>query len=60
METFSALLALWAGPVHSRHKGQRRGALMFSFICAWINGWVNNFEAANLSRRRAHYVANVK
>ena len=24
------------------HKGQWRGALMFSFICAWINVWVNN------------------
>ena len=24
------------------HKGQWRGALMFSFICAWINDWVNN------------------
>ena len=29
-------------PVHSTHKGQWRGALMFSLICAWINGWVNN------------------
>ena len=25
-----------------RTKGQWRGALMFSLICAWINGWVNN------------------
>ena len=25
-------------PVHSPHKGQWRGALMFSLICAWING----------------------
>ena len=29
-------------PVNSPHKGQRRGALMFSLIWAWINGWVNN------------------
>ena len=28
-------------PVNSPHKGQRRWALMFSLICAWINGWVN-------------------
>ena len=28
--------------VNSPHKGQWRGALMFSLICAWINGWVNN------------------
>ena len=28
---------------------------MFSMICAWINGWVNNREAGDLRRRRAHY-----
>ena len=27
------------------HKGQWRGALMVSLICARINGWVNNGEA---------------
>ena len=37
------------------HKGQWRGALMFSLICAGINGWVNNREAGNLRRHRAHY-----
>ena len=37
------------------HKGQWRGALMFSLICAWINGWVNNGEAADLRRLSAHY-----
>ena len=26
-------------PVNSPHKGQWRGALMFSLICAWINDW---------------------
>ena len=31
------------------------GALMFSLICAWINGWVNNREADDLRRHRAHY-----
>ena len=41
-------------PVNSPHKGQWRGALMFSFICAWINGWVNNCEAGGLRRHRAH------
>ena len=30
-------------------------ALMFSLICAWINGWVNNREAGDLRRLRAHY-----
>ena len=24
------------------HKGQWRGAIMFSFICAWINRWVKS------------------
>ena len=36
-------------------KGQWRGALIFSLICAWINAWVNNREAGNLRRHRAHY-----
>ena len=42
-------------PVNSPHKGQRRVALMFSLICVWINGWVNNREAGDLRRYRAHY-----
>ena len=42
-------------PVNSPHKGQWRGALMFSFICVWINAWVNNREAGDLRRYRAHY-----
>ena len=49
METFSASLAICAGirrsPVNSPHRGQWRGAVMFSLICVWINGWVNNREA---------------
>ena len=42
-------------PVNSPHKGQWRGALMFSFICVWINDWVNNGEAGDLRRYRIHY-----
>ena len=42
-------------PVNSPHKGQWRGALMFSLICARINGWVNNREAGDLRRHRAHH-----
>ena len=42
-------------PVNSPHKGQWRGALMFSLICAWINGWVSNREAGDLRRHRTHY-----
>ena len=45
-------------PVNSPHKGQWRGALMFSLI--WINGSVNNGEAGDLRRRRAHYDVTVK
>ena len=39
----------------SPHKGQWRGALMFSLICAWINGRVNNGEIGDLRRHRTHY-----
>ena len=42
-------------PVNSPHKRQWRGALMFSLICAWINSWVNNREAGDLRRHRAHH-----
>ena len=45
--------------VNSPHRGQWRGALMFSLICAWINGWVNNREAGHLRRYRAHYYITV-
>ena len=41
--------------MNSSHKGQWRGALMFSLICVWINGWVNKREAGDLRRHRAHY-----
>ena len=42
-------------PVNSPHKGQRRGALMFSLICTWIMGLVNNRKTGDLRRRRAYY-----
>ena len=29
-------------PVNSSHKGQCRGALMFSLLCAWMSAWANN------------------
>ena len=50
-------LVLWIHwwPVNSPHKGQWHGALMFSLICAWINGWANNRVAGYLRRHRAHY-----
>ena len=59
METLSALLAICAGnsPVtgESPHKGQWRGALMFSFICVWINSLVKNRDAGDLRRFCAYY-----
>ena len=36
------------------HKGQWRGALLFSLIHAWVNGWVNHREAGDSRRHRAH------
>ena len=42
-------------PKNSPHKGQWRGDLMFSLICVWIHGWVNNREAGDLRRYRAHH-----
>ena len=47
-------------PVNSPHKGQWRGVLMLSLICARINGWVNNREAGDLRRHRVHYDVIVK
>ena len=59
MEIFSALLALSAenSPVTGEfpHKGQWRGALVFSLICAWTNGWVNDRDAGDMIRHRAYY-----
>ena len=59
METLSRCLPfVWGirrSPLNSPHKGQWRGALMFSLICAWINGCVKNREAGDLRRHRAHY-----
>ena len=58
---FSALLAICAGnsPVPGEFPTQRpvtvRAALVFSLICARINGWVNHGEAGDLRRNRAHY-----
>ena len=61
MEICSALLTLCAG-IHrslvnspNPGKGQWRGALMFSWICAWPNGWVKNQDSGDLRRCRAHY-----
>ena len=41
-------------PVNYPHKGQWRGALIFSLISAWTNGWVNKRDVGDLRRHRAH------
>ena len=59
METFSALLAIYAGNsmVTGEFSTQRPVTRSFdvSLICAWINDWVNNRETGDLRRHRAHY-----
>ena len=42
-------------PVNSPHKSQWRGALMYSLICAWTNGWVKNRGTGDMRRHRAYY-----
>ena len=41
--------------MNSLHKSQWGRVLVFSLICTWINCWVNNREAGDLRRHRAHY-----
>ena len=36
-------------------KGQWRAALVFSLICAWTMGWINNRNASDLKHHHAHY-----
>ena len=58
-ETFSALLVNCVGnsQVKAEFPSQRPVTRNFdvSLICAWINGSVNNREAGDLRRHRAHY-----
>ena len=58
----SALLTFCAGnspcvTVNYPHKSQWRGAFIYIYILSapWITGWVNNREAGDLRRHRAHY-----
>ena len=41
-------------PVNCLHKGQWRGALLFSDL-RWINSWVNNHDPGDLRHHRADY-----
>ena len=56
MDTFSALLAICAGnsPVNGEFPEQRPVTQSFDIFFE-INGWVNNGEAGDLRRHRAHY-----
>ena len=42
-------------PINSPHKGKWLGALMFSLIYAWANGWFNTRDASDLNRHRTYY-----
>ena len=53
------LRGIHRSPVNSPHKGQWRGALLFSLICVGMNGWVNNREAGDLRHYRAHYAVTI-
>ena len=62
METFSTLLALCAGnsPVTGEFPAQMPvtpslDVWCYLLICIWTNGWVNNRDAGDLRRYRAHY-----
>ena len=39
---------------NSLYKGQWGGALIFSLICAWTNGWANDWDAGDLRWHRTH------
>ena len=43
----------------TRTKASDAEFLIFSLIGAWIHGWLNNREAGDLGRCRAHYDVNV-
>ena len=52
---WSFVRGIHRSPVNSPDKGQWRGALMFSFFCAWTNSWVKKRDASDFRRHRAHY-----
>ena len=52
---WSSVRGIHRSPVNSPHKGQWCRALMFSLICTWTSGWVNNRNACDLRRHRIHY-----
>ena len=57
MEPLSALLAICVGnsPVTGEFPTQRPVTRSFDVSLIWLNAWVNNHEAGDLRRHRAHY-----
>ena len=55
METFSALLAIWAGNPRTKASDAELRCFLWS-----IKGWVNNRDAGDLRRYRAHCDVTVK
>ena len=53
--TVPLLRGIHRSPVNSPHKGQWRGALMFSMICSWTIDRINTRDAGDLRRHRTHY-----
>ena len=47
---WSFVRGIHRSPVDYLHKGQLRGALLFSLICAWRNGSANTRDAGDLRR----------
>ena len=55
---FQSMMTLLNGNIFrvtGPHNGHWREAFIFSFICPWINRWVNNGEAGDLRCHCAHY-----
>ena len=52
---WSYVRGIHRSPANFPHKGQWRGVLMFSLICAWINTWVNNRDAGDSRWHHAHH-----
>ena len=50
---FRVIGPLWGESID--HRGQWGGALMFSLICTWTDGWANTRDAGDLRRHRALY-----
>ena len=52
---FATVPGIHRSPVNSHHKGQRRGALILSLICAWTNGCINNRDAGDVMKTVCMY-----